>query len=100
MPRRTKELRCFCRGEPLLAMYGVDAQGQMFVHVRVYKQNRIYGEMVVNGVGSITKIKCRNCLRWYTIKFKGPNAELVEDSAPEVDASNDEAMVLDAPRYQ
>ena len=76
-----KELRCFCRGEPLLATYGVDGRGALFVHVKIYKQNRLYGELVFEA--GIVKIRCRNCLRWHRVIFKERVAQLSEDRAPE-----------------
>lgn len=81
MARREKELRCFCRGEPLLATYGIDSRGVLFVHVKIYKQNRIYGELVFEG--GIVKLRCRNCLRWHRVIFKDTAAALSEDKAPE-----------------
>lgn len=76
MARREKELRCFCRGEPLLATYGIDSRGKLFVHVKIYKQNRIYGEIVFEG--GIAKLRCRNCLRWHRVIFQERSAELAE----------------------
>lgn len=85
MPRHEKELRCFCRGEPLLATYGVDSRGKLFVHVKIFKQNRIYGELVFEG-GTV-KIRCRNCLRWHRVVFGKQSALLSEDQAPEAQAN-------------
>jgi hypothetical protein len=84
MARREKELRCFCRGEPLLATYGIDSSGVLFVHVKIYKQQRIYGELVFEG--GVVKLRCRNCLRWHRIIFKEKAAALREDQAPEADS--------------
>lgn len=83
--RHEKELRCFCRSEPLLATYGIDSKGQLFVHVKIYKQNRIYGELVFEG--GVAKIRCRNCLRWHRVIFNSRSAALSEDQAPEAQAS-------------
>lgn len=83
MPRiKSKhELRCFCRTEPLLAVYGVDESGQLYVHVKIWKQSRIYGEIIVTG--GVVKLRCRECLRWHKIRILQPDhAELVEDSEP------------------
>ena len=85
MSRREKELRCFCRGEPLLATYGIDSKCKLFVHVKIYKQNRIYGELVFEG--GIVKIRCRNCLRWHRVMFQEYAATLSEDQAPEAQAN-------------
>lgn len=88
MAQRTREkaLRCFCRGEPLLATYGVDSRGKLFVHVKIYKQNRIYGEIVFES-GTV-KIRCRNCLRWHRVNFSSQKATLSEDQAPEAQVAD------------
>jgi len=76
MPRREKELRCFCRSEPLLATYGVDGRGKLFVHVKIWKAKRIFGELVIEG--GLVKIRCRNCLRWHTVRVNQNHATLQE----------------------
>lgn len=81
--RREKELRCFCKGEPLLATYGIDSKGKLFLHIKIYKQSRIYGELVFED--GIARIRCRNCLRWHVVTIRGREASLSEMSA--VDAA-------------
>lgn len=78
--RRThNELRCFCARNPLLATYGLDEQSKVYIHVKIYKQGRIFGELVITG-GAV-KILCRECLRWHRIVIKSVGkAELVEVS--------------------
>lgn len=94
MSRRVKELRCFCRSEPLLGNFGIDSKGKLYVHVKVYKQNRIYGELVFQS--GVVKIRCRNCLRWHRVVFKEQTAILAEDQAPEVESDANGRSVLDA----
>lgn len=60
------ELRCMCSRRPLLATYGIDKDGRLFVHVKVYKQSRLFGEVVAYGD---VKLRCRECLRWHQVKF-------------------------------
>lgn len=83
MRRREHELRCFCRSKPLLATYGIDSFGVLFVHVKVYKGDRIYGEIVVEG--GLVKLHCRNCLRWHRVNISGTRARLAESETPEAD---------------
>jgi hypothetical protein len=93
--RREKELRCFCRGTPLLATYGVDENGKRFVHVKVYKQNRLYAELIFDA--GVARIRCRNCLRWHRIIFTSQSVRLSEDQGVEARASmTGSAVVLDA----
>lgn len=81
--RSKNELRCFCSRSPLLAVYGIDQDGRLYVHIKVFKQGRIYGESVCYG-GDV-KIRCRECLRWHVIVFVGPQktAHLKEAATPE-----------------
>lgn len=79
--RPTHELRCFCNRQPLLAVYGVDEKGKLYVHVRVFKQRRVYGEVLITE--GIVKIHCRECLRWHTVTIIQPGrAKLEETDVP------------------
>lgn len=92
---RTKsQLRCFCSRKPLLAVYGVDERGRVYVHCRVYKQNRVYGDWIV--YGGETSILCRECLRWHVIKFTQGTATLEETTKPKEiddDIESEEARI-------
>lgn len=81
-PKSRNELRCFCRRRPLLAVYGLDSHNNVYVHIKVYKNRRIYGEVLVMQ-GSKISIHCRECLRWYTLDVGASSPKLVETSAPE-----------------
>ena len=72
--RREKELRCFCSRQPLLATYGIDGSGKLFVHVKIWKSRRIFGELIIEG--GLVKIRCRECLRFHTIHFHEKRATL------------------------
>lgn len=61
------ELRCICAHRPLLALYGIDDRNIVFVHVRVFKGNRVYHESV--HYGGEVRIMCRDCYRWHRIVF-------------------------------
>jgi hypothetical protein len=82
MPRdvgRTKhELRCVCAREPLLALYGVTESGLPYVHVKIYKQRRIYGEMFVTE-GKV-ELRCRECFRWYTVRIVDPSRAVLKET--------------------
>jgi len=82
MPRE-RELRCFCRRQPLLATFGIDKKGKLFVHIKIYKQRRIFGEIVVEG-GTV-KLHCRECLRWHTVVISSERATLSESTPPETE---------------
>lgn len=83
MKQATKnELRCECRRRPLLAMYGLDDKGGIYVHVKIYKSRHIYGEILV--LQGIMELRCRECLRWYRLVVppKG-KPQLIETEEPD-----------------
>lgn len=80
-PRTKKELRCFCSRGPLLGTYGLDEKGELYIHVKIFKQRRIFGEIIVQQ-GRVS-LHCRECLRWHTVQIVQPGtAVLVEGSPP------------------
>lgn len=81
MIKTKNQLRCFCSRKPLLAVYGLNERGKIYIHVRIFKQTRIYGEVVVTD-GTV-KLHCRDCFRWHTVTIRKENiAALVETSDP------------------
>lgn len=75
-----QELRCFCSRSPLLAVYGTDKEGIPYVHVKIYKQGRIYGETFHRG-GTV-EIRCRECIRWHRIFVQAGRPKLVAVDEP------------------
>lgn len=72
------DIRCFCSRSPLLAKWGRTSDDRTFVHIKVYKQKRLYAEVVVES-GNKIRVRCRNCFRWTTINVKKkPEAEVTE----------------------
>lgn len=69
-PRTKHELRCFCAREPLLALYGVDERGRLYLHQRVYKAGRVFGESF--HYGGIVQLLCRECYRWNEVVIQDP----------------------------
>lgn len=72
------EIRCHCYHKPLIGICGVDEFGRGFVHIRIYKRDRVFGEVV--STGGVTKIRCRECYRWTRIHLR---TQTVEHDAPE-----------------
>lgn len=82
MSNGQQELRCFCTRTPLLAMCGIDKDKRLYVHVKVYKQNRIFAEIFHRG--GVVELKCRECLRWHRITIKQDgDPGLVRSRTPE-----------------
>lgn len=81
----------------MLAMYGVDEHGKIYVHVRIFKQNRIYGEVIVRE-GKVS-LHCRECLRWHTVKIVQPGtAILAVDTEPQPIEHEAQSPTMLAPR--
>lgn len=75
------QLRCFCSRKPLLATYGMKSDGGLYVHLKVYKGERIFGEILVGGSADI-RIHCRECLRWMKIVMHDGLPTLKQDVDP------------------
>lgn len=91
----TKELRCFCSRGPLLAVYGVGQDGKLFIHVKIYKQSRIFGEILVTD-GTVS-MRCRECFRWHRINIIQPNLARLEEMSEPPDGVDHARPALLAP---
>lgn len=82
MAAGTVDLRCTCSKRPLLGVGGRDRWGKPFVHVKVFKQGRVYGEIVTTG--GTTRIRCRECSRWFSVTIVSGAIDLEATTRPEV----------------
>jgi hypothetical protein len=64
------EIRCFCSSKPLLAKTGRDSRGRTFLHVKVFKQRRLYTEIMA--LSGVVRICCRECFRWHEVVIRDP----------------------------
>lgn len=71
-------LNCTCDGKPLLAYCGRDEKGEPWVHVKAYKRHEIIAEVVVTA--GVTKIRCRKCKRWFTVRIVRGAPQLREEA--------------------
>lgn len=86
------DLRCSCRRRPLLAIYGVDGRGCLYIELKVYKQSTVFGWMVVTLRDGEVKLFCRECHRWYVVTVRPDNVAVLQEipsPAPE-EASDSE----------
>lgn len=75
------EVRCFCARAPLLALCGRDTKtGDPYVHVKSARKDRINAEVLVTS-GS-ARVRCRECLRWHTIRIRRVNVEHKPEELP------------------
>lgn len=77
-----------CSRKPLLATFGIDDRGRIYLHIKVFKSQganrppRIFGEAVFRG--GEAQLHCRECLRWYTVNIPISGApNLVETPEPQ-----------------
>lgn len=76
--KTSNELRCFCGRQPLLATYGVDEDDRLYIHVKIFKQRRIFGEVLVTE-GTVS-LHCRECLRWHTVRIRPSGKAVLEET--------------------
>lgn len=82
------EIHCYCRHRPLLGIYGIDQEGHLYVHVKVYKGGKIYAEVITKGDGATSQIRCRECERWFSVVIHELNPpELLEIKDPTIGTS-------------
>lgn len=80
----------------MLATYGVNMKGEPYIHVKVYKQSRIYGNIVITG--GTTEMQCRECLRWYRVDIVSNSARLSKLGDISPDAIDEPALDGDRPQ--
>lgn len=81
---RGEQLRCFCSRKPLLAIVGSDKKtGDAWVHIKVFRQEKIYAEVVVSAKDGCVRIRCRECLRWFVLNIRSEKLEVKEEPLPE-----------------
>ena len=81
MRQKTKNpLRCFCSRQPILAFYGLDENDERYIHIKVYKARRIYGEIIMTE--GVIFIRCRECLRWYKLIIRQNKTPRLEETDP------------------
>lgn len=67
-------------------MYGVNEKGELYVHVKIYKQSRVFGEIVATR--GVVQLRCRECLRWHRVTIRESNEmTLREDLPPSIAAT-------------
>lgn len=69
-------------------MYGVDERGRLYVHVKVYKQRKVFAETISRG--GVVEINCRECYRWHTVTFRQNNLAELDEIDPPAEVSKEE----------
>lgn len=78
MHRKThKQLKCNCSRHHLLAYYGLNDDGEPYVHIKAQRQGKIVANAVILGD---CEIQCPSCLRWVILSFKADGEMSKEES--------------------
>lgn len=77
---RDLQLRCFCSRAPLLAVCGRSEDGEPYVWIKVFKQGRIYGEVVI--ISGEFQMRCRECKRWHRVTIRRERVDFQERELP------------------
>lgn len=77
--RTTHDLRCICSRHTKLAEYGVTLDGEPYLHLKIHKQGRVFGEVVATS--GIVEVCCRECLRWTRVDI-APTLKVARQDAP------------------
>lgn len=81
-----REIRCFCNRKPLLAVYGMDKSGELYIHIKVYKQSRVYAEVFISADANV-KLRCRECLRLHNVR--------IIQGIPVIDEESEDVKLID-----
>lgn len=74
--------------QPILAFYGIDEKGKPYLHVKVFKAKRVFGEILI--LSGDVQLRCRECYRWYRVQVPTRGRpHLIETPEPESDAHDD-----------
>lgn len=78
------EIRCpLCERSPILATYGFDEKGRLFIHVKVWKAREVKADVYITG-GEVT-LKCYRCMRFHTVRIVGVRPVLRHARRPNID---------------
>lgn len=74
-------VRCSCYRRTVLAIAGVSDTGELFLHIKAWKGQKIYAEVVVTQ--GIARIHCRDCGRWTTVRIRPSGYHHAVEELPE-----------------
>lgn len=82
-PDETGEIRCpVCDRSPLLATYGFDKRGRLFIHVKVYKGEFVKADVYIHE-GLVT-LKCYRCMKHNRVRMVERRPVLERTSRPDL----------------
>lgn len=80
MNQQDVQIRCICTARPILAIARVSSSGTRYVHIRIYKQRKVYGEIVIEE--GLVRMKCRSCGHWYSLHVKRDSHKAIAEDLP------------------
>jgi hypothetical protein len=81
--REVEIIRCICSRKVVLAYVKFDGLNKPYVHIKIYKQKQIFGEVIFS-FGQM-RVRCRECLRWHEIRIRYEKTEVEEVSGNDLD---------------
>lgn len=77
MTHTAHDLRCGCPHRTKLGEWGRNAEGAAYLHIRIFKGGRIFGEVLATS-GTVT-VLCRDCGRWMTVRIRPADVDVTLD---------------------
>lgn len=65
-----------------MAKYGIDADGNPYIHLKAWKGGRLIAEAVQTE--GVFRVRCRKCLQWNKINIRGRRSmRVISEELPE-----------------
>jgi hypothetical protein len=75
------QLKCICPTKRTLARYGIDEKDNLYLHIKVYKQRRVFAQLVINAPAKL-RIQCPACGRWHGIVMRDDRPHMTDSTRP------------------
>jgi hypothetical protein len=75
------DIRCLCGRRPLLAIAGRDDDGEPYIHIKTWKGQRLYVEVVITS--GDCRVRCRNCMRWWKLVIRRLDVDVRQQDLPD-----------------
>lgn len=73
------DLRCSCRRRPLLALYGMDGMGKLYIEIKAYKARLTFAHVIVTLKDGEVKLFCRECHRWHVVSVVADTTAVLQE---------------------
>ena len=70
------DLRCSCSHNTLLGVFNIDEDGEVFLHIKSWKQSKTLVNCKIFGV---VEIMCRNCNRYTRVNPRRVSSQEIDN---------------------